>query len=386
MFFEFGKDNAFWNTPCKTNAVVKSRIPARAILLSLILLGQGILYGVLWSQSDPITSDFPYFYNVARLYEFGRNPYDLKAQCEAEASMRQGDCAGYAHTPILLPLMGLLFDENFYASYWRWSAFQIVLVLASAWCLYLISGNIFGSIQCILFAPVIGAMMIGNDTTFILTSLLGSAVLLLRQQDLWAGLCLSLTVLKPHIALPLAIALLFVRPKAFLGFLVGGFVLAAYSFAIVGREGFIGIIEITRSLSAGSTFGGVSQAIMFNTTGLLARAGVSIVWAWPIYVVGIVGLSYYLAQRGVNKRSLSFAIVVAVFICPHLFFYDLSYLVLPLIVGHPLGAMTGSLIAGLVWLGLPWWCIYIMMAALAYILFEKRKRHVETTSKSPERD
>lgn len=358
--------------------MVKSRTPSRAILLSLVLVSQAILYGVKWFQSDPLTSDFPYFYNVTRLYEFGRNPYDLKAQCEAEFLMRQGDCAGYSHTPILLPLMGLLFNEDFYASYWRWSAFQIVLVLASAWCLYLISGNIFGSIQCALFPPVMGAMMIGNDTTFILTALLGGAVLLLRKQDLWAGLCLSLAVLKPQIALPLAIPLLFVRPKAFLGFLVGGFVLTAYSFAIVGREGFIGIIEITRSLSAGSNLGGVSHAIMFNTTGLLARAGVSTVWAWPIYVAGIVWLSYFLGQRGVNQRSLSFAIVVTVFTCPHLFFYDLSYLVLPLIVGHPLAPMTGSLIAGLVWIGFPWWCIYIMMAALAYILLEKRRGNVET--------
>ena len=77
--------------------------------------------------------------------------------------MRQADCAGYAHTSILLPLMALLFDEDFYASYWRWSEFQIVLVLVAAWCLYLISGNVFGSFQCVLFPAVIGAMRIGND-------------------------------------------------------------------------------------------------------------------------------------------------------------------------------------------------------------------------------
>lgn len=359
------------------SSLANTQLPTRAILLSLILIAQGILYGIKWYHSDALTSDFPYFYVVARLYEFGHNPYDLKAQCEAGAAMREGDCAGYAHTPILLPLMALLFDGDFYASYWRWSAFQLLLVLLCAWLLYLASSNVFGSFQCMLFAPVIGAMMIGNDTTFILTAVLGWAVLLLNKRDLWAGLCLSLAVLKPHIALPLAIPLLFVRPRAFLGFVIGGLVLTAYSFAIVGREGFVGIVEVTRSLSIGSTFGGVSQAIMFNTTGLLARAGISTVWAWPIYTAGIVGLSLFFISRGITPRSLSFAIVVMVFTCPHLFFYDLSYLALPLIFAHPLAPMVGSLIAGLVWLGFPWWAIYLMMVALAYVHCRKGVLDVE---------
>ncbi len=347
------------------------RLNTRTIFFAFVILSQVVLYGLRWQKSNPMTSDFVYFYVVGRLYESGQNPYDLDRQCRAQAELRPGECAGYAHTPILLPLLALLFNDDFQASYWRWAIFQLGLLAICVWLLYLVSQNLFASLQCLVFPPVIGGLLLANDTIFILTAILGWAVLMLRKKDLWAGIVLALVVLKPQLALPLAIPLLFVRPKAFAGFCLGSCVLTLYSLLIVGIDGFAGIIEVTRSLARGGTFGGVSQSIMFNTTGILARLGINTLWAWPLYAAGIAGLSIYLRKHGVTPSSISFAVLITVIICPHLFAYDLSYLVLPLIVVHPLGVFVGSLVTILLWIGSPWWTVYLMMIVVGYLLLRQ---------------
>lgn len=349
-----------------------TRLNKRTIFFAFVILSQVFLYGLRWQTADPMTSDFVYFYVVGRLYESGQNPYDLDRQCRAQAELRPGDCAGYAHTPILLPLLALLFNDDFQVSYWRWALFQIGLLVICVWLLYLASRNFIASLQCCLFPPVIGGLLIANDTIFILTAILGWAVLMLRKADLWAGIVLALVILKPQLALPLAIPLLFVRPKAFAGFCIGACVLTLYSLLIVGIDGFVGIIEVTRSLARGETFGGVSHSIMFNTTGILARLGINILWAWPLFAAGIAGLSIYLRKHGITLTSMSFAVLIAVVICPHLFAYDLSYLVLPLIVVHPLGIFVGSLVTVLLSIGSPWWTVYLMMIVVGYLLLRQK--------------
>jgi len=355
-----------------------TRLNTRTIFFAFVILTQGFLYGLKWQTSDPMTSDFVYFYVVGRIYESGQNPYDLNKQCRAQAEMRPGECAGYAHTPILLPLYALLFNDDFRGSYWRWAAFQLGLLAICVWLLYLISQNLFASLQCCVFPPVIGGLLIANDTIFILTAMVGWAVLMLRKHDLWAGVVLAFVIVKPHLALPLAIPLLFVRPRAFAGFCIGAAVLTLYSLLIVGVDGFAGIIEVTRSLARGGTFGGVSQSIMFNTTGLLARLGINTIWAWPLYAAGIVGLCIYLRKHGLTLTSISFAVLVTVVICPHLFAYDLSYLVLPLIAVHPLGIFVGSLVTVLLLIGLPWWTVYLMMIVVGYLLVKQQPARISS--------
>lgn len=349
-----------------------TRLNTRTIVFALLILSQVFLYGLRWQKSDAMTSDFVYFYVVGRLYESGQNPYDLDRQCRAQAELGRGNCAGYAHTPILLPLLALLFNDDFQVSYWRWALFQIGLLAICVCLLYLVSRNFFASLQCCVFPPVIGGLLIANDTIFILTAILGWVVLMRRKADLWAGMVLALVILKPQLALPLAIPLLFVRPKVFAGFCIGAFVLTLYSLLIVGIDGFVGLIEVTRSLARGGTFGGVSHSIMFNTTGILARLGINTLWAWPVFAAGIAGLSIYLRKHGITLSSISFAVLITVLICPHLFAYDLSYLILPLIVVHPLGVFVGSLVTALLLIDSPWWTVYLMMIIVGYFLLRHK--------------
>lgn len=339
-------------------------ITPRNVFLFLVIAGQVFLQGYRWSKCDAMTSDFPYFFAVANLYESGKNPYDLNAQCQAQASLRGGECAGYAHAPFLLPLMSAVFNNDFYQSYRRWGVFQIILLGVCVWLLYLLTGNLFASLQCAVFPPIIDTMLIGNDTLVILTSVIGFVALLLSGRDLWAGAVLAVATLKPHLALPLAIPLLFVRPKACLGFCIGGAFLVSFSFLIVGFDGLYGMVQVMRSLSHGGTFGGITQEYMFNFTGLFARFGVSTFWAWPIYLASITFVSIYLRRLGITKRSLSLAIVLAVFTSPYTWFYDLAYLVVPLVFVHPLGPAIATLITALLMLGLPWWSIYLMIIGL----------------------
>jgi Glycosyltransferase family 87 len=350
---------------------------SRAVFMIIVLLGQAFLYGLRWWTADILSSDFPYIYTVTRLYQAGKNPYDLASQCRFQSSLRPGDCAGYSHTPFLLPLLALLFNDNYFSSYWRWAVVQILLLSICLWLLFSISNNFFPAAQSVLFPPIILGLWFGNDTSFILTALLGSVWLLENDREVLAGLSLSLMAIKPQLAIPLAIPISFVRPRVFKGFFLGGLLLTSLSLALVGFEGFRGIIAITRSLSVGQTFGGVTPAIMFNTTGILARLGLPVFWAWPVFLLAIVVMIAFLKKNGVSPSTLSVLVVVSLFTSPYLFFYDLAYLALPLVCAHPLAPALASLITGMNLLpGFPTSPTYFMMAVLLLWLLRKLKAQV----------
>src|SRR6185369_15479018 len=107
------------------------------------------------------------------------------------------------------------------------------------------------SIQSILFLPVVIALALGQDTPFILLAVLCWLWLLGERKDFLAGLALSLSVLKPQLAILLSVPLLFARPKVFAGFVAGGFALLLLSFLFVGKDGFSGLLNIVRVMSHG---------------------------------------------------------------------------------------------------------------------------------------
>ena len=335
---------------------------------------QVILYAAAWRTVLPKESDFPAFYSAARIWQEGGNPYDLEKQCEKQIPIRGVPCLPFAHPPVLLPLISLVSNDDFLSSYYRWTAVLLIVVLVCVIPLYRISHEWQNSIQSILFLPLVISLALGQDTAFVLLGVLLWLWLLIEGQDFLAGLALSLSVVKPQIAILLGIPLLFARPKAFAGFCAGGLALAVFSFALVGIDGFVGLLRIVRVMSQGQGFGVNTQA-MISVTGLLVRLGLSPAWSWVFFGLALIGVSILWRRFGATPQTLSLGIVIALFCAPHLHLHDLSLLSGPILFLHPQAPIRAAVfLAAAYGLGLGQPAAYILLAVTAFLLIKSKKQ------------
>lgn len=345
----------------------------RPLAIAFIAL-QIVLYAAAWRTVSPKESDFPAFYSAARIWQDGDNPYDLEAQCNRQVPIRGEPCLPFAHPPILLPLISLISTDDFVGSYHRWTIVLLIVALICVLPFYKIAGDWKAAVQSILFLPVVISLALGQDTAFILLGVLLWIWLLLEGKDFWAGLALSLAVVKPQIAVLLGIPLLFARPKAFAGFCAGGAVLTLFSFLLVGVEGFSGLLNIVRVMSQGHGFG-VNPQHMISVTGLLVRAGLSASWSWVFLALALVGISALWLKFGITRQTISVAIVVALFCAPHLHLHDLSLLSAPILFLHPLAPVGASaFLAAAYAFGLHQWAAYLLFTSvLIRVTYLRRK-------------
>jgi len=312
-------------------------------LAVLILASQVILYGWLLKEAPKSTTDSASYYAVAQLWKRNENPYSLEKQCLVESKIIGNTCVPFGHPPILLPLLALVSNNDFEASYWRWTAILCSALLVTAFPLYWLSGDAVQTIQSLLFYPGIVSVFFGNDICFVLLAVCFCFWMIQRRKDFWAGCALSLAVVKPQFALIIGIPFLFTRPRVFWGFVVGAFSLVLFCFLLVGYSGFKGIIEITR-LTAEGNLDAVRQAYMVNITGILVRNGLSPFWSWPFYLIAIIALAILYKRYGLTIETISVGIVLALFTAPHAHQYDLALLAIPLLFCHRLAPKIGSLI------------------------------------------
>jgi len=339
----------------------------------VMLLAQALMITAWLTHAPPQLSDYPAFYAVARLWQKDEQPYSFENQCREQEQFNRGGCLPFVHPPILLPLMSLTTSENFTASYWRWVAACAALLLLCLIPLYQITRNVFVALQSILWQPLAMSLGMGQDGAFVLAAMLFWAWLMIKHRDVLGGLCLSLAVIKPHFAIPLAIPLVFCRPKAFVAFSVGGTVLTLYSFMLIGRDGFAGILEMTSIMSRDQTFGLFREG-MSNFAGILARSGASIRWSWILFIAGIIGISMLWRRAGVNIRTISLAMVITLFTAPHVHSWDVGPLAMPLALGGmwPLIA-SSTLLFLLLPYGLMHWGCYAIMVWIVLRAVTKRE-------------
>lgn len=345
---------------------------AKPIFLWLVIGAQLFIYGHFWYGADLTTTDFPAFHATALLWNSGEQPYDLESQCRVEKQVNPAQpCLPFAHPPVLLPIMALLTDPNYVASYWRWVMFTTALLFLCLIPLYFLSRDLLLAMQSILFFPAVFGLWMGQDNALVLLSVLLFVWLLRSNKDFLAGVALSLGVVKPQLVLVLAIPLIFSRVTAFLGFVAGAFVLLIMSVALVGIAGLKGILSLTALMSKIQGFG-VWPEGMYNVTGLLARAGLNHFWSWPVFILGIVFICILWKRKGLNSSTISIAIIVSVFSAPHVHLWDLSLLIIPLLTSHRLAPAVGTLIIVSAFpFGFTYIITYAMMLALAIFHYRK---------------
>jgi hypothetical protein len=290
-----------------------------------------------------LNQDFLGYYTAASLPR--SSIYDINRQRELQTSLLgkpYGVPAGvllFNHPPFLVPVVRLLNNGNYFESYQRWAALLfaisvacsviIYLLLRDAWHTVLVST--LSAFTALLFYPSYRSIEIGTDTTVALLAVLLWAFFLIKDKDRAAGLALSLTLIKPHLAIILGAATLARSRRAFLMFLTGGVILTSVSMFYVGLKGILDLVQNIK-LSANGEALGVFFVKQYSFMGLLARLGMSrtvvAMVGWLAFGLIVVLVSVY---RPTSSESwIGFVLLLAVFFAPNLHFHDLALLLLPM--------------------------------------------------------
>lgn len=306
-----------------------------SVLICAVCVALLAFYLALWLSFSGSTaakrSDFVIYYTAGSL-PLGKL-YNIEAQREVETKVTgspfpvKGEVLPFNHTPVFVPLLHVLVNDDYASSYLRWTALLWLAAFGCAFMVFRMTGDAALAFAAGSFYPLFIYIQQAHDTVFLLLGMLLGAHLLSQRKDLLAGIALSLTTLKPHFAIFLAIPLI-ARPKAFLGFCAASTFLAAYSVLLIGTNGvsdFIGLLKISAS---GEMFG-VRPLFMFNLLSLMERVGVRAdiarPVAWGVFFLCSVGLSV-VWKRNSSKPPFALTILLAVFTSPHLYEHDLALL------------------------------------------------------------
>lgn len=238
---------------------------------------------------------------------------------------------------VFVPLSRLSFS----AAHLVWSAINLVLLLA---CVPLLKpflptlsarwrpapGLLFLS-----FLPAAIALLMGQLSVLLLLLYCACFVALRRDRNFLAGVILSLALIKFQIALPVALLFLLWRQWRFIaGFLTGGAILTALSIWILGLTAFSSYLHslywMTRTVSgdpATQLQFGILPHQMPNLYGLLFFLARGAGWSHLLILATSLALFVWTLRQ---RPSLPLALLTAMLVSYHLFFYDLTLLLLPL--------------------------------------------------------
>ena len=328
----------------------------RRILIIAGSVSLFVSYLGIWVRmiSDPVErtgADFIHFYSAGRIAQSQGAPYvyDLSLQQKVQEeqvgfSLVPGQVLPYNHIPYLIPILRTIATTSYIDSFYRWDSIMLLLYVGGVIILSgllkqasLDRGSIvISAIGSILFLPVFVSLLNGQDTALLF---LGAAMWmygLVSGKEFLAGAGLSLTTVRPHIALILALPMLFRHRKVFLAFALSAGGLALLSVLILGMNGVQDFIDVLL-ITAGGEWYGTKQFAMFNLIGLLTRtfpwleADTIRTFGWTIYGMMTIFLCIFWARtKDLKTGRIGLTVILALFSVPHLHFHDLTLLLIPI--------------------------------------------------------
>ena len=274
--------------------------------------------------------------------------YDVQTELQVEdsiygRSLRLDQLLPYNHPPILVPILQLVSSPDYIASYWRWVLVGFCFVVASAilmerilnalkWALGL---RLLLLISVLSFYPVFVGLLKGQDSFFLVFGGMIWFYGMVRGKDWAAGLGLAMTVIRPQVALILAVPFIFNRCKVWWWFVAAAALLVLYSISLIGLRGVTDFIHLTIISAAGQGFG-LNEIGMFNFTGMVLRffpvmpVGLLHGLGWAVFLAALVGLSIlWKISPTLHIRYIVLAACLSLFASPHLHFHDLGFLLIP---------------------------------------------------------
>lgn len=257
---------------------------SRAIL-SAILWGTTVLVfawhvaGVVRNSGVPIAgNDFPAFYCAGKALIAESDPYAVEPLRACEHALPHGSDLPQPYvTPAPLPpyalgLFALLAQLPYAAAAWIMFA---VLTLSCIWLSYALarvtqfpSGAIASAL---LMSAGFASVAFGQLPPLIALTIVLCGTALLRGNDALAAVCAAVAMIEPHVGLPVALSLFFLRPRTRVWLVSLGLLCAATSAIAVSPQGTLEYVFTVLPSHARAELFAVDQ---FSLSHLLALAGI----------------------------------------------------------------------------------------------------------------
>lgn len=329
------------------------RLGIRRIVLYTGILSLLIYYIFAWSRMiadhyQRTGSDFMGFYSFGWIAEHKgiQYLYDLKVQQDLQEEIVGHPVTPIFHThlPLTAPLSMLIGDDDYVASFKRWAVVLLVLNAVNvSLLLRLVDQQRFTKENLLilaagayLFDPTFSGLMNAQDTAIVLLGAILWATGFFSRNYLLAGLGLSLTVLRPQMALFLAVPFFFQHRKVFWGFVIGGSVLAAISIGLLGYEGTLSFIKAIRYIEGTvwlerHAFDMPTISGIIRRNFVLADPGPAKNLVWSLYGLGLAGFSYlWHKSREIDERHIGLLVTVGILLVPYAHYHDLILWLIPI--------------------------------------------------------
>jgi len=332
----------------------KCGVSLRTILFIVVIVTQITWYAIIVARliASPLTirdvdyiAIYPAGY-IAR-YEGLSFVYDMNLQKQVEDAtiypLKLANFYPYNHPPYLIPLLLLVTTSDYIASFYRWIYILAIFHLLSLMLLAFLFRSYgwqrkdvwFLAIAGLLFYPIFGAYLKGQDSAFLLFGVTIWAYGLLSGKDKVAGLGLGLAAMRPQIALVLALPFLFNRRKVWWWFVGWGVILLFYFFLLIGIQGFKDFIQTLFLSGVGM---GIDVNAMPTLMGAIVRAAPAIsvqkfdILGYGGYVLAILFLCIvWLRSSEIGFKHVGLAVLISIVFSPHLHTHDLSLLLIPVL-------------------------------------------------------
>jgi len=325
-----------------------------ALGLTAVLLFFFIILSAIFM--DPRGFDFACFYSGGLIIREGNASrlYDLGEQARIERQrLNRGNFLIDNHPPFEALLFAALARLSYIKAYVLWGAMNVLLWLFSQyllWCHTPISRHShFCLLLCFLFFPFWFALIIGHTTLLLLFLFTLAFVCLQSGQDFKAGVFLGLGLFKFPIVLPFAL-ICFLRSKWKLmaGFAVTASLLGVVSVIAVGLTGvrsyanlLIDIINnpnkpayiSMRAWKQMPTLRGFFAALL---TGRSVPLHIGVLVTVSVLLISFLAWRWKQQDRHPDGDSLALmfaaALTVSVVTAPHLYIYDLTLMLLAMLL------------------------------------------------------
>ena len=300
--------------------------------------------------------DFTIFYSAGKIVRsgLGEQLYDEKTQYRTQqefasgVSIRHG-ALPYNHPPFEALLFVPFTLLPYSAAYLLWDLLNLVILVTMPLLLRphirLMQrtppiGFLFVSLA---FFPLFIALLQGQDVIVLLLLFTLAFVAIKRKADFAAGAWLGLGLFRFHFVLPLMLILLLQkRYKSIVSFLTVASLLGAISIAVVGWKGTISypsyVLHVERTMAQRKTAVPIGMPNLRGLLDGLLPAGAAktfrngAVWVASLALILLSAFRWRTEDRAAFDLDFSGYVIVAILVSYHAFAYDLTLLLLPIVL------------------------------------------------------
>jgi hypothetical protein len=361
---------------------------SRAILLvALVLLAIASLRDLArlgdalpWRQ----LYDFADFYCAGATLDRGKDPYRYEPLHRCEHAVNE--TAAYRADPgrvVPAPLPPYDFPPLMLAARLSFANARVLAAIAiaiavgfSIWGLAIVTGRLDVAALALLLPAGFVLLNAGQVVPFALAALVFCGVALARGLDRVAGILAALTLIEPHLGLPVCAAMLCWLPRSRIGLIATLFVLASVGLLLVGVAG---AAEYVARVLPGQALAETSYVYQYSLTYLLRLLGVPNGGAllagelsYAAMAVFGVWLGRQVAQRLERRELLAYIPgACSVIAGPYVHMVDLSFAIpATIVLATSLRGRSRELaVAALCLLAVPWILVWISKKLFLASLF-----------------